>query len=430
LGLGINPTKGVIVTSRERILSALNHVQPDKVPVDFGSSPVTGISASMVYKLRKAYKLPEHPVKVVDCYQVLGEIEEDLREKLNTDCVPIMSFNSLFGFRNEGWKPWTLFDGTPVLVPAGFNVTPEPGGGIYQYPEGDKTVPPSGFMPKGAYYFDSINRKTPPFDEDYPSIDDNLEEFALLSDEVLAYYQNEAEFLRKNTDNAIMANPGGTALGDIALVPAPFLKHPKGIRDIEEWYISMICRQDFLKELFDKQTLIALKNLALFKEAVGCNIDLIFLCGTDLGSQAAPMCSTAAFIEVYLPYYKRMTDWIHQNTNWKIFKHCCGSIKPLIPKFIEAGFDILNPVQNSANDMDPKALKDEFGGSITFWGGGVDTQHTLPFGSPDEVYKQVTERINTYNNSGGYVFNTIHNTQNDVPVENFLAMMEAVKQFR
>ena len=417
------------MTSQERVVTALNDRQPDKVPVDFGSSPVTGISASMVYKLRKAFGLPEHPVKIVDCYQMLGEVEEDLREKLCVDCVPLMGYTNLFGFRNEGWKPWTLFDGTPVLVPAAFNTELAPDGGVYQYPEGDKNVPASGYMPKGGFYFDTIVRQ-PAFDEDNPSVDDNLQEFAPISDQVLSYFQKEADSLRKNTDSAIVANLGGTALGDIALVPAPFLKQPKGIRDIEEWYVSMAIRQDFLKELYDRQTQISLKNLALFKEAVGDKIDVLYLCGTDLGSQHSPMCSVPVFTDVYLPYYKRMIDWIHQNTNWKVFKHCCGSIKPLIPKFIEAGFDILNPVQNSAKDMDPQALKDEFGSRISFWGGGVDTQQILPFGTPEEVYKQVSERIKIYHKSGGFVFNTIHNTQYDVPVENFIAMIEAIKQFR
>jgi uroporphyrinogen-III decarboxylase len=122
-----------------------------------------------------------------------------------------------------------------------------------------------------------------------------------------------------------------------------------------------------------------------------------------------------------------MTDWIHQNTNWKIFKHCCGSIKPLIPSIIKAGIDILNPVQNSAVDMDASELKKEFGSKLTFWGGGVDTQQTLPFGTPDDVYRQVTERIKIYNQNGGFVFSTIHNTQARVPVENFLAMIEALR---
>jgi uroporphyrinogen-III decarboxylase len=224
-----------------------------------------------------------------------------------------------------------------------------------------------------------------------------------------------------------MANMGGTALGDIALVPGTFLKHPKGIRDVEEWYVSMAIRQDFLKELYDRQTRQAIENFKLYKEAVGDNIDVIYLCGTDFGSQNGPMCSVEMFDEIYLPYYRRMTDWIHQNTGWKIFKHCCGSIKPLIPSFIEAGIDILNPVQNSAVDMDALELKKEFGGKLTFWGGGVDTQKTLPFGTPDEVYRQVSERIGIYNRNGGFVFSTIHNTQAGVPVENFLAMMDALK---
>ena len=418
------------MTSRERILSAIEHRQTDKLPVDFGGSVVTGISASMIYKLRKAYKLPEHPVKVVDCFQMLGEVEDDLREKLGGDCVLLTPYANHFGIKNAGWKPWTLFDNTPVLVPAGFNTTSAPDGGLYQYPQGDQSLSPSGLMPKGGYYFDVIERETPPFDEDNPSVEDNLEEFSIISDEVLQYYKREAESLRKNTDCAIATSIAGTALGNVSIIPGPSLKHPRGIRSITEWYMCFASRQDFLKELFDRQTQISLKNLALLKEAVGDTIDVLFLCGADFGIQSGPFLSIKTFNEVLLPYYRRMTEWIHRNTSWKIAKHCCGSIKPLIPKFIEAGFDILNPIQNSAADMDPQELKNDFGDNITFSGGGVDTQHTLPFGSPDEVYKQVTERINIYFKNGGFIFSTIHNTQSGVPVENFMAMIEAIKQFR
>jgi uroporphyrinogen-III decarboxylase len=417
------------MTSRERVVSALEHRSPDKVPVDFGSSAVTGINASVVYQLRKAFGLPEHPVRITDCYQMLGEVEEDLREKLQCDCVQLLPYNNLFGFRNTGWKPWTLFDGTPVLVPGNFNTAKADDGNLYQYPQGDKSAPPSGYMPKGGYYFDALIRQEA-FDEDNPSVKDNMEEFVPLSGEELRYAQEQAALLRKNTNCAVIAGMGGTALGDIAMVPATFLKHPKGIRDVEEWYVSMAIRQDFLKELYDQQTRQAIENLKLYKEAVGDNIDVIYLCGADFGSQNGPMCSTELFNEVYLPYYRRMTAWIHQNTNWKIFKHCCGSIKPLIPSIIEAGIDILNPVQNSAFDMDAAALKKEFGGKITFWGGGVDTQQTLPFGKPEQVYEQVSERIRIYNQNGGFVFSPIHNTQVRVPVENFLAMLDAIKQFR
>ena len=411
-------------------MNAINHRQSDKVPVDFGGTSCSGISASVVSQLRKAFNLPEHPIKIVHCMMMLGEIEEDLREKLNSDCVMLLPYKATFGYRNDNWKPWTLFDGTPVLVPGDFNTAAAPDGGIYQYPEGDRTVPPSAYMPKDGFYFDAIIRQDPSFDSDNPNIEDNLEEFTIMSDEVLNCYRKEAESLRRNSDCAIVSSPGGTALGDIAAVPAMFMKHPKGVRDIEEWYISMATRKGFLKELFDRQTQIALKNLSLYKEAVGSNVDVIYLCGTDLGSQNGPMCSVSTIDEVYLPYYKRMIEWIHGNTTWKVMKHCCGSIKPLIPLFIEAGFDILNPVQNSARDMDAKTLKDEFGGKITFWGGGVDTQYTLPFGSTDEVFKEVTERIRIYNSNGGFVFNTVHNIQAGTPVENFLAMMEGIKQFR
>ncbi|AEF83958.1 putative methyltransferase CmuC [Treponema primitia ZAS-2] len=416
------------MTSKERVRAALEHRQPDKVPVDFGSTAVTGISASTVYKLRKAFKLADKPIRVTCCYQLLGEIDEELLEKLDCDCIPIMAYNNMFGFRNDGWKPWTLFDGTPVLVPANFNTKVEQNGGIFQYPEGDTTAPPSGFIPKGGYYFDAIVRQEP-FDDDNPSVKDNTEEFVPIKEEELRYAQQQAESLSK-TERAVIGGIGGTALGDVSMVPAVFLKNPKGIRDITEWYVTMGSRQDFLKEVFDRQSEVAVENLKRYYQAVGDNIDILYLCGTDFGTQMAPMCSTVLFDEVYLPYYRRMTDWIHQNTKWKIFKHCCGSIMPLVPSLIKAGIDILNPVQNSAAGMDPGELKEKFGSKITFWGGGVDTQKTLPFGTPQEVYDQVIERIKIYNQNGGFVFNTIHNTQLNTPIENFLAMLEAVKQFR
>jgi uroporphyrinogen-III decarboxylase len=414
------------MTSREKICAALEHRQSDKVPVDFGGTSVSGINASTVYKLRKALNLPEKPVKVVCSYQLLGETDDDLAEKLGCDCVPIMAYKTMFGFKNEGWKPWTLSDGTPVLVPEKFNTRYESNGGVYQYPEGDTSSPASGYMPSGGFFFDAVDRQKP-FDEDNPAVADNTEEFVRISDDELRYVQEQADRLYKNTDRAVIGGISGAALGDVSMVPATWMKQPRGIRDVAEWYVSMASRQDFLKEVFDRQSEIAVENLKLYYEAVGDKVAVVYLCGADFGTQNAPMCSTQLFDEVYLPYYRRMTDWIHQNTKWKIFKHSCGSIMPLIPSIIKAGIDILNPVQNSAVNMDAKILKDTFGDKLTFWGGGVDTQKALPFGSPQEVYDQVTERIGIYNRDGGFVFNTIHNTQAKVPVENFLAMVEAIK---
>ena len=415
--------------ARERVQQTLNHQEPKKLAVDFGATLTTGITAPLVFKLRKAFGLKEKPIRIIDIFQMLGEIDEELCEKLDVDCAQILGRNSAFGFRNENWKEWTMFDGTPVLVPEKFNTRVEPCGGIFQYPEGDTNCAPSGYMPKDGYYFDPIVRQNH-FDEDNPSLDDNLEEFVRISDEELEYISRETSRLYKNTDLSIVGMLGGTGLGDIARVPAVFMKDPKGIRSFEDWYISLATRQDFLKELYDRQTDIALENIKLYDQAVGNMIDTIFLCGTDLGTQSGQFCSAEAHNDVYVPYYKKMTNWIRDNTNWKIFKHSCGSIMPLIDGYIEAGFDIINPVQITAANMEPQTLKDRFGSKITFWGGGVNTQNTLAFGTPEEVYNDTCKNINIFRKDGGFVFNTIHNVQANVPVKNFLAMMDAVKDNR
>ena len=418
-----------MISSRERVNLALNHQEADRIPLDLGGSVVTGMQASSVYSLRQALKLdaPGTPVKVIEPYQMLGEIEPDLVEALNIDAVPLISQTTLFGFKNEGWKPWTTFDGTPVLVPEGFNTEPEPNGDILMYPEGDKTAPPSGRMPKDGWYFDTIIRQEP-IDEDNLNVEDNLEEFGPISDEELEHFRHEAERLYAETDKAIFANFGGTAFGDIALVPAPWLKRPKGIRDVEEWYISTVARRDYVYNVFERQCEIALENLERIYQAVGDRVTAVFVTGTDFGTQRGPFISPQAYRDLYQPFHKRANDWIHQHTSWKTFIHSCGSVMALIEDFIESGFDILNPVQVSAADMDPGQLKARFGDRITFWGGGVDTQHTLPFGTADEVRNEVRERIEIFGSGGGFVFNSIHNIQARVPVENLLALFETLQE--
>jgi hypothetical protein len=419
-----------VTNSRERVNLALNHQEADRIPLDLGGSVVTGMHASSVYNLRQALKLdtPGTPVKVIEPYQMLGEIEPDLIEALDIDVVPLISTKTLFGFKNEGWKPWTTFDGTPVLVPEGFNTEPEPNGDILMYPEGDKTAPPSGRMPKDGWYFDTIIRQEP-IDEDNLNVEDNLEEFGPISDEELEHFGREAERLYADTDKAIFANFGGTAFGDIALVPTPWLKRPKGIRDVEEWYISTVARRDYVYNVFERQCEIALKNLDRIYQAVGDRVTAVFVTGTDFGTQRGPFISPQAYRDLYQPFHKRVNDWIHQHTSWKTFNHSCGSVVALIEDFIESGFDILNPVQISAADMDPSQLKARFGDRITFWGGGVDTQHTLPFGTAEEVGQQVRERIEILGPGGGFVFNSIHNVQARVPVENLLALFETLHEY-
>ncbi|MGQ9625422.1 MAG: uroporphyrinogen decarboxylase family protein [Anaerolineae bacterium] len=417
------------MNSRERVAMALNHKEPDRVPLDLGGSVVTGMHVSSVYLLRQALGLdsPGTPVKVIEPYQMLGEIKPDLMEALGVDVAPLEGPSTFFGYKREGWKPWTFFDGTPVLVPEGFNTEPEPDGSILMYPEGDKSAPPSGRMPKGGFYFDSIIRQ-PPIDEENLNVEDNLEEFGPISDEELEHFRKEAERLYTETDKAIFANFGGTGFGDIALVPAPWLKYPKGIRDVEEWYISTVTRRDYVYKVFERQCEIALKNLEKLYKAVGDQVSVIFVTGTDFGMQTGPFISPKTYRELYKPFHKSVNDWVHAHTPWKTFIHSCGSVMALIEDFIEAGFDILNPVQCSAANMDPRELKEKFGSRISFWGGGVDTQRTLPFGKADEVRREVHERIKIFAPGGGFVFNSVHNIQAQVPVENLLGMYETLRE--
>jgi hypothetical protein len=384
---------------------------------------------SSVYALRQALGLdePGTPVKVVEPFQMLGEIKPDLMDALGVDVVSLGLPKNMFGFENKDWKPWTFWDGTPVLVPADFNTEPEPNGDILLYPEGDKSAPPSGRMPKGGFYFDAIVRQDP-IDDDKLNPEDNIEEFKPISDWELEHLKAEVERLYNETDKAIVGSFGGTSFGDIALVPAPQLKYPKGIRDIEEWYMSTVTRKEYVREVFERQCEIALGNLAKVHKVVGDMVSAVFVTGTDFGMQTGPFISPAAYRDLYQPFHRRINDWVHTNTNWKTFIHSCGAIVDFLPDFIDAGFDILNPVQCSATGMDPQVLKDRFGDKITFWGGGVDTQKTLPFGTPDEVRKEVAERIRIFGKGGGFVFNSIHNIQARTPVENLVALYEAFKE--
>ncbi len=414
------------MTPRERLLTTLNHQTPDRVCVDFGATAVTGISVVTVAKLRKALFHDDSPVKVIEPYQMLGEVDEPLQDALGVDVLGVVGPKTLFGFENRDFKPFTLFDGTEVLVPANFQVTRDDRGGWLIYPEGDTTVAPSGRMPKDGFYFDAIRRQGP-IDDDKLDPADNLEEFGPLSDADVAHYAAQAQAAAGRGKGAILSVPG-TAFGDIALVPAMWKKNAKGIRDVEEWYVSTVARRDYVYQVFQRQCEIALGNLEKLANALGDNVQAAFITGTDFGTQNGLFISRNTYRDLYQPFHKAVNDYIHRHTSWKTFIHSCGAVMEMIPDFIDSGFDILNPVQCSAAGMDPEKLKREFGDDVVFWGGGVDTQKTLPFGTPDDVYQEVRRRIEIFNQSGGFVFNTIHNVQANTPVENFLALIDAVKE--
>jgi hypothetical protein len=394
--------------------------------MDFGGTAVTGIHVSVVAALREHYGLERRPVKVVEPYQMLGEVDDELKDAMGVDTTGIYGRTTLFGFALEQWKEWRAPWGQTVLVPGQFNVTVK-GQDVYIYPEGDTSVLPSGHLPEGGYFFDTIIRQ-PPIDEERLDPVDNTEEFGPVSEAVLAHFAREADKAAVS-GRGVIANFGGTAFGDIALVPAPFMKYPKGIRDITEWYVTTAARRDYVHAIFSRQLEFALANLDRIHAVVGDRVDAVFLCGTDFGTQQGQFCSPATFDELWLPYYKRMNDWIHAHTTWKTFKHSCGAVEPFMDHFIKAGFDIINPVQCSATGMDPRALKEKYGDRLVFWGGGVDTQKILPFGTPAQVREQVLERCAIFSKQGGFVFDAIHNVQARTPVANVVAMVEAVREF-
>jgi len=415
------------MNSRERLQSTLNHQSVDRVCVDFGAGGQTGMGAGAVHRLREAVLgKSNHRVKITEPYQMLGEIDEDLRQALQLDVVGIHPRCNMFGFENTGWKPFTMHDGTPVLVPGKFNWTVDAKGGIEMYPQGDTSVPPSAVMPKDSFFFDATKRQEP-FDEENPRLEDNCEEFGLFSTEDVGHFVNELTPFYKKTQYGIYMTFPGTGFGDIALVPATWAKRTKGIRDLEEWYISTVTRKDFIYKIFEKQCEFALKNIETLAKAVGNMPQVVFVSGTDFGTQRGLFSSVESYRELFKPFHKKVNDQIHRLTKWKTFIHSCGAIHALIPDLIEAGFDVLNPVQCSAEGMDARTLKKEFGKQLVFWGGGVDTQSTLPFGTPDDVYRQVRERIDIFNQDGGFVFNSVHNVQSNVPVDNILAMFKAIK---
>jgi hypothetical protein len=416
-----------MMTPRERLAATLDHMSPDRVCVDFGAGGQTGMGAGAVHRLRQAVLGPSnYCVKVIEPYQMLGEVDEELRAALGLDVIGVPTPSTMFGYPCDDWKPFTMNDGTPVLVPGRFNYTIDEAGGLLMYPEGDTSASPSARMPKTGYFFDSVKRQQP-IDEAKLNPEDNCEEFGLLSEADLDHFRRETEKAWNGTPYGVYVTLPGLAFGDIALVPGPWMKNPKGIRDVEEWYVSTAMRTDYVRYVFERQCEFALKNVELLAGAIGDRAQVVFVSGTDFGTQRGLFCSLRAYRDLFKPYQKAINDKIHELTNWKTFIHTCGAVRSLIPDLIEAGFDVLNPVQCSAEGMDPRALKAEFGRDVVFWGGGIDTQKTLPFGTPDEVYRQVRERIEIFAPGGGFVFNSIHNVQSNVPVENLLAMFRAIR---
>jgi hypothetical protein len=403
---------------------------PDRVPLDLGSTSVTGIHAAAYGRLAERLGIRAEQIRVIDPFQMLAEVEEPVRRWLGVDTLGLQLPTTVFGFRNRDWKPWTLFDGTRVEVPGGFETSTDANGDLLLYPQGDRGAAPSGRMAKGGWYFDAIVRQKP-IDEERLDARRWVEQtFSPYTEEDARYLEEASRRAWQDTEYALVGNFCDGGLGDIGIVPAPAARDPDGVRDPEEWYVSLATRREYIGEIFHYQTELALRNLEVYRQAVGERIEVIDVSEADFGGQRGLLYSPEAFRELFQPGFRRINDWIHRHTGWKVFFHSCGAIGEIMEDLIEAGVDILNPVQYSARGMELAGLKRRFGRRIVFWGGGIDTQRILSFGTPQQVEREVERNLEILAGEGGFVFSAIHNIQATVPPENLLALFDAFSRGR
>jgi uroporphyrinogen-III decarboxylase len=419
-----------IMTSRERVIEAINHRTPDKVPVDMGSTVVTSISATAYYNLRKALDLPEQPVKIFEMFQYVARVDDDVRYKMHLDIAPLPYPIDSNGLMYKDLIPFTTPNGIPSLIAKGNEWDVLEDGSVVMYPSGDRGYPPSTKMLTDGMFFDNISERLPDFDEDnLTPREDYKDDFKEIPDEVAKMLESDSKLIYEETEFAIVGQFPGALLGDAGRVPNASLRVPKGIRKLEDYLMAHLLYPEYLQEIYEMQTEIVMKNLEIYKQAVEDRIQVVLMSTADYGNQNSEMISPDIFRRLYMPYYKKMNDWVHKNTNWKVMFHSCGSIVNLLDDYVEMGVDILNPIQLSAAGMDGEMLKKKYGEKLVLWGGGIDTQKTLPFGTPEEVYREAQERLELFSSGGGYVFNPIHNIVGKTPTLNILAMYKAANDF-
>lgn len=410
------------MNSRERLLASINHTEPEKVPVDLGSNPSSGISAIAYTNLKKHLGI-DHPTLIYDVVQQLAQPHDDIIEKLGIDVVDL---GRMFNSQINDWYPITMPDGQEAFYPAWFNpVQMEDGSWIAN----DKEGMPIAKMPKKATFFDQTL---------YPWVDGysaNMEGLDKAMSQVLwsafvhspwdnmdkpnfwEQLRSRTLTLRENTDKAIMVVAG-----------CNLFEWGTFIRRMDNFMMDLFLEPVNAKALLDAFMERHLVFLAKVCDAVGDIADVIRF-GDDLGAMNGPFMDTETYKHFFKPRHKMLCDYVKANSNMKTFLHSCGSIYSLIPDLIDAGFDILNPVQTQCRDMEPEKLKNEFGNEVTFWGGGIETVGTLNTGSVEDVRKQALERLEVLSKGGGFVFNPIHNVMPEVPPQNIIAMFNAVKEF-
>jgi len=412
------------MTSRERVIAALNHSEPDRVPVDLGGHRSSGISAIAYHRLRKHLGMPEKPVRVYDMVQQLAIVDEDVMDLFGVDTIEM---GRGFLLEEKDWKPWILPDGTPCEIPYYTNLEKE--GDHWLMLDGDGIE--VGIMKKGSLYFEQTR---------YPLMERGIEndDFEDL-EEMLgrqmwsavvhpgAHLEMDATGLQEMADRA-KALRGSTDRAIVGLFGGNMFELPQMLYRMDHYLLATGLYPRKVAELSEKLSEIHLKNLEKWLSAVGPYIDVI-LFGDDLGGQQGPLISPEAYREFYKPYHKILWGRAKELADVKVQLHCCGGIYELIDDLIEAGLDAFNPVQISCRGMDPARLKTEFGERITFWGGGCDTQRVLPLSSPAGVAAHVRELTSIFSPGGGFIFQQVHNILANVPSENVVAMMESLHTY-
>jgi uroporphyrinogen decarboxylase len=413
-----------MITSREHILAAIHHRPTAKVPVDMGATPSSGISAIAYSNLLKHLGRTDLPVLVYDVVQQLAQPDLSILDQFGVD---VLDIGRTFNDQPSDWIPTTLANGAPAFYPKWFKPTKLDDGSFVTYDDDGKTI--LSRMPIGATFFDQTYF---PYAEGYPEtyadLDAEMHRIMWARDAHSPWdHAGEDDFwqqlrertlkLRQSTDKALLVVCG-----------CNLFEWGTFLRRMDNFLMDLMCDPENVEKLLDQLLVRHLKTLELVCKAVGDIVDIIRF-GDDLGMSSGPFMGADTYRELFKPRHKILCDYVKSHSKMHTYIHSCGSISLLMPDLIEAGIEIFNPIQTNAYLMQPDFLKKEFGQHCTFWGGGVETVGTLNVGTPEQIRKQVLERLEIFSPGGGFVFNTVHNILPDVPPENIVAMFDAVKEF-
>jgi len=411
------------MTSRERVLATINHLQPDQVPVDLGATPSSGISAIAYGNLVK-HLGKDLPVRIYDVVQQLAQPDMEILDQFGVD---VLDIGRLFNDKDEDWYPITMANGEKAFYPIWFKPELQADGSYITYDEDGKTK--LAHMPVGATFFDQTYF---PYLDAYPENYDDLD--AEMGRVLWARYahspwdhasesdfwpklREKAIWLRENTDKALMIVCG-----------CNLFEWGTFLRRMDNFLMDLICEPEQVEKLLDELLKRHLATLEKVCHYLGDVVDIIRF-GDDLGMTTGPFMAPETYAELFQPRHKILCDYVKEHSSMHTFIHSCGSISLLLPGLIEAGIEVINPVQTNCANMAPDYLKKEFGEKVTFWGGGIETVGTLNVGTPAQIREQVLERMEIFSKGGGFVFNTVHNILPDVPPQNVIAMYDAVKEF-